>query len=514
MEALGRLVTQVDSWAQWLVGSADGRSTYAVTRWVFLRALGVIYLIAFVSLWVQVKGLLGTQGILPAQQYLQMLRGYVGPERYRLAPTLFWLGAGDGALGLACGVGAACAALLICDVAPAICLALLWVLYLSLATVGRDFLAFQWDVLLLETGLLALLFAPGHILPVLGRAAPPVSATALFLLWWLLFRLAFQSGLVKLTWGDSTWLNLTALDYHFYTQPLPTRIAWYAQQLPAWFKKLAVVVTYLLEMAVPLLIFGPRSWRLAACAGTIVLQVLIFATGNYNFFNLLTITLALLLLDDAWWAQVLPARLVQGLATSGGVVVAGSGQAVSALRAIVAILLIVVSCAKFWQNLSPRTRLPLPALRALAWVEPFRSVNSYGLFRVMTTSRLEIVIEGSEDGSTWRAYEYRYKPGDVIRPPGFVEPHQPRLDWQMWFAALGRYETMLWFQPLLARLLEGSPAVLALLAGNPFPAHPPKYVRAVLYDYRFTTPAERRATGAWWSRSLVEAYSPVVSLGR
>ena len=508
MEALERLVTQVDSWSQWLVGSADGRSTYAFTRWVFLRALGVIYLIAFVSLWVQVKGLLGTQGILPAQQYLQVLRSYIGPERYRLAPTVFWLGAGDGALGLACGVGALCAALLICDVAPAACLAVLWVLYLSLVTVGRDFLAFQWDVLLLEAGLLAILFAPGHLLPT-RAGGPPVSATALLLLWWLLFRLTFQSGLVKLTWRDPTWLDLTALDYHFYTQPLPTWIAWYAQQLPAWFKKLAVVVTYLLEMGLPLLIFGPRSLRLAACAGMVFLQLLIFATGNYNFFNLLTIALALLLLDDASWARVLPERVVQALAGSGGGV---AGGGLNALRTMVAALVIVVSCAKFWQNLSPRSGLPGPALRALVWVEPFRSVNSYGLFRVMTTSRREIVIEGSDDGATWRAYEFRYKPGDVMRRPGFVEPHQPRLDWQMWFASLGRYETTPWFPPFLARLLEGSAPVVGLLRHNPFPGHPPKYVRALLYEYRFTTSPERRATGAWWSRSLVEAYAPVVSL--
>ena len=190
------------------------------------------------------------------------------------------------------------------------------------------------------------------------------------------------------------------------------------------------------------------------------------------------------------------------------------GGAVAAALALtmVAALVIAVSCAKFWQNLSPRRGLPRPALRALAWVEPFRSVNSYGLFRVMTTSRLEIVIEGSDDGATWRVYEFRYKPEDVMRRPGFVEPHQPRLDWQMWFAALGRYESTPWFPPLLVRLLEGAAPVTALLRVNPFPAHPPKYVRALLYEYRFTTPRERRTTGAWWSRSFVEAYAPVVSL--
>src|SRR5712691_5969441 len=310
------VMSAVESAFQWIVGAADGRSTYALSRWVFLRALGVIYLIAFLSLWVQVKGLIGSQGILPAAQYLQALRVHVGPERYRLAPTLLWLGAGDAALGLACAVGAVAAVLLICDVAPVACLALLWGLYLSLVTVGRDFLSFQWDVLLLEAGFLAIFLAPGHLLP--GRSgAPPVSATVLFLLWWLLFRLTFQSGIVKLSWGDPTWHNLTALDFHFYTQPLPTWVAWYAQQLPSWFKKLSVLGTYVLEIGFPLLILGPRSVRLVAFAGMVFLQLLIFATGNYNFFNLLTLALACLLIDDAGWARVLPDRFLQGLAASG-----------------------------------------------------------------------------------------------------------------------------------------------------------------------------------------------------
>jgi hypothetical protein len=272
-------------------------------------------------------------------------------------------------------------------------------------------------------------------------------------------------------------------------------------------KKGVVVVMYALEIGAPLLMFGPRSLRFAACAGIVLLQVLIFATGNYTFFNLLTIALALLLLDDAWWTGVLPEHFVARLAVHGR-----GTPGVDGLRVVVAAAVLVVSCAKFWQNLAPRSTLPRPVGRALAWVEPFRSINSYGLFRVMTTSRLEIVVEGSDDGIAWRAYEFRYKPGDVTRRPGFVEPHQPRLDWQMWFAALGRYETTPWFAPFLARLLEGSPPVLGLLGPNPFLEHPPKYVRAVAYDYRFTTLAERRATGTWWSRSLVGAYSPVASL--
>jgi hypothetical protein len=509
MEILGRLVAQVDAWSQWLVGSADGRSTYAVTRWVFLRALGLIYLIAFASFWVQIKGLIGSQGILPAEQSLQALKGYLGPERYRLAPTLFWLNSSDLALQLACAAGVACSLLLVANVAPIGALIVLWTLYLSLAGVGRDFLAFQWDVLLLEAGLLAIFFAPAGLLP--GRAGPvPGPAIVLMLLWWLLFRLTFQSGLVKLTWGDPTWHNLTALDYHFYTQPLPTWTAWFAQQLPSSLKRAAVLIMYVLEIGFPLLLFGPRTARLVACAGIVLLQLFIFATGNYTFFNVLTVMLAVLLVDDAAWALLLPDRFLQGFATGGG----PAAPAAGVLRAVLAVLVLAISAVKFWQNLSPHVSAPRWAVRLTAWAEPYRSVNSYGLFRVMTTSRSEIIVEGSDDGRTWRAYEFKYKPGEVTRRPGFVQPHQPRLDWQMWFAALSRYEFTPWFQALLARLLEGSPPVLGLLARNPFPDHPPKYVRAVRYDYRFTTTEERRATGAWWSRTFAGPYSPVVSLGR
>lgn len=500
-------VAALESACRWLVGAADGKTTYALSRWMFLRALGVIYLIAFVSFWVQVKGLIGPQGVLPAQDFLQALRRHLGPERYRVVPTVLWLDAGGPALDAVCALGVLASLLLIANLAPIANLVLLWVLYLSLASVGRDFLAFQWDVLLLEVGLLAVLVAPTHLLA--GRSFETgVSAVALFLLWWLLFRLMFQSGVVKLTSGDPTWRDLTALDYHYWTQPLPTWAAWFVNLTPAWFKKLSVLLTFAIEIGFPLLIFGPRPVRLAACAGLVFLQLLIFATGNYNFFNLLAFALLALLVDDALWARILPARLVDSLPAQAGT---GPPGLWAAAAAVAGLALFLLATAKLWLTF-PGTSLPRFAARAIAWTEPFRSVNSYGLFRVMTTQRPEIVIEGSEDGSTWLAYEFKYKPGDVFRRPAFVEPHQPRLDWQMWFAALSHYELTPWFQAFLARLLEGSPPVLGLLERNPFPGRPPRYVRALLYEYRFTSWGERRATGAWWTRRLMGRYSPVVTL--
>ena len=500
---IAAVLTTLESLLQRLVGSSSG-STYTLSRWIFLRALGVIFLIAFVSLWIQIKGLIGSQGILPARELLAAAQSQLGGERYRILPTVFWLGASDTALQVACALGTTCAVLLIADVAPAPMLVLLWILYLSITVVGRDFLSFQWDVLLLETALLALFLAPWRLVPVRSESAVP--ALGLLLLWWLLFRFTFASGVVKLTWHDPTWHNLTALDYHYWTQPLPTWTAWYMSQFPEWFKRVSVVATYVLEIGFPLLLFGTRSMRLVGCAGIVLMQLMIFTTGNYNFFNLLTVALAGLLLDDRAWSRVLPGGLVRWVSGPGAVPLEARGLGL--VGTVLAIVLFVLATVRFAQTLTPGGG----GFGPLAWLDSFRSINGYGLFRVMTTTRREIVVEGSDDGTTWRAYEFRYKPGDPLQRPGFVEPHQPRLDWQMWFASLTPYEVTYWFQEFQMKLLQGAPPVLGLLKTNPFPDHPPKYIRATLYDYRFTSVAARKATGAWWTRTYVGPYSPAVSL--
>jgi hypothetical protein len=506
LETTSAILGRLNAPFAWMVGSRTG-ARYCLATWVFLRLLGLVYLAAFLSLAVQVQGLIGPQGILPAQEYLDAVRQAVGSARFHLAPTLFWLGAGPDALTLACGAGVVAAGLLILDVWPLVCLILLWILYLSLVVVGQDFLEFQWDALLLETGVLALLVAPHHVLPGADRRrAPPT--IGVFLLWWLLFRLVFESGWVKLASGDPTWRNLTALEYHYWTQPLPTWTAWYADQLPVWTKHVSVAGTFVLELFFPLLIFCGRWLRRWACAGIVFLQLLILGTGNYAFFNFLTIALSLTLLDDALWQRVLPSGLRRIL----GDAPPGASDRATALAMATGLPLLLLSAGTLWQTVTARPWLVEPLRGPYALVAPFRSVNSYGLFRVMTTRRLEISVEGSADGRVWQAYEFRDKPGDLSRRPGFVEPHQPRLDWQMWFAALGRFDTTPWFQLLMLRLLQGSRSVLDLLATNPFPNHPPRYLRAMLYDYRFATEEERRGTGAWWSRTLVGIYAPVLSL--
>lgn len=484
------------------------QTTYATARWIFLRGLGIVYLIAFVSLWVQIDGLLGSLGILPAHEFLTAVRERLGAASYWTVPSLYWLHPSDVMLHGLCAAGAALSAALIFDLAPALALTGLWLTYLSLASIGQDFLSFQWDALLLETGFLAIFFAPLRVLP--RGEPPPPSRISIWLFRWLLFRLVFSSGFVKLLSGDPTWRNLTALLYHYETQPLPTWIGWYAHQLPAWFQRASCAIMFVIELAVPWLIFGPRLARRAACAILIGLQLLIAATGNYCFFNLLTVLLCLLLLDDqvwptAWRRTCLPDTPV-------------GRRWPTWILAILAVLIIPLSLLGIGGRWIMGGRWMMPFLMVSQLFGPFRTVNGYGLFAVMTTERQEIVIEGSRDGQTWEPYEFTYKPGDLRRRPRFVAPHQPRLDWQMWFEGLNAERNMkasddpatyrynIWFRNFVIRLLQGSADVLLLLDRNPFPDAPPKYIRAVVYNYHFTNFAERKETGNWWKREYKGVY--------
>ena len=484
-----------------LWGRSVLKPTYLAASALFLRLLGVCYLAAFCSLWVQVDGLVGSRGILPVASFLDWVRGQTGTERYWLLPTLCWLAPTDAALHALCAGGVAASVLLIAGVFPAAAALVAWLFYLSLTVAGQVFLEFPWDMLLLETGLLAIFLAPPLRRRVgLGLAAPALSR---FLLVWLLFRLVLSSGVVKLSSGDPTWRSLTALRYHYETQPLPPWTAWYAHHSPGWFLEFSCLVLFFVELVAPFFFFAPRRLRLIACGLTVFLQLAIAATGNYAFFNLLTVALAVLLLDDASF----PPRW-RAAAAAGD---RGGGGWPRWILWPAAALLLCASAVPFLATIGARRSLPVPLLWVYRELAPLRSANGYGLFAVMTTSRPEILVEGSDDGVSWRAYEFRWKPGDPSRRPGFVAPHQPRLDWQMWFAALGSYRENPWLIRMLQRLLEGSPEVRALFASDPFAQKPPRFVRAVVSDYRFTDSAERARTGAWWKREVQGLYCPVLS---
>src|ERR1700693_177000 len=485
-----------------LWGKTVERPTYRIANALFLRLLGLCYLAAFVSLWVQVEGLIGSHGILPVGNLIEAARSQLPGARWTILPTLCWINSSDGFLQFLCGGGTLAALLVVLGLVPAPALIVCWIFSLSLSVAGQAFLEFQWDLLLLEAGFLGIWLAPVRRGRVGWALDPPPAARAL--LCWLLFRLMFSSGFVKLASGDPTWRNLTALTYHYWTQPLPPWTAWFVSHLPVSFHRVSCFVMFAVELAAPFLIVAPRRLRLFACAAMAGLQAIIAATGNYAFFNLLTLSLCVLLVDDATF----PARIRERAARDSR---AARGRWPRWVLAPVLALVFLMSVVLFAGTLRISVPWPGPVISLARAAIPFQSVGTYGLFMVMTTSRPEIIVEGSDDGASWLPYEFRWKPGDVMRRPGFVAPHQPRLDWQMWFAALGTYEENPWFLAFLGRLLQGSPEVERLLLRNPFPNRPPRYIRAVLYDYRFTDAAARRATGAWWQRQEKGLYCPILS---
>ncbi len=498
-------------------GNHVEQPAHRLVRWTFLRALGVIYLIAFLSLWTQIDGLVGSVGILPAEQFMTSVRGQadqqqIGLDRYRLLPTLCWWSASDASLRFQCAAGTGLALLLILGIAPAPCLFLLWLIYLSLATVCRVFLGFQWDNLLLETGWLAIFLAPLRFWPFgkTGNETPP-SRIVLWLLRLLLFKLMFQSGCVKLLSGDINWRNLSALTMHYETQPLPTWMGWYAHQLPAWAQQLSCFTMFVIELAVPFLFFAPRRLRHCAAVATAFLQLVILLTGNYTFFNWLTLVLCLALLDDFALARAIPHWLRLPTAPHASSITNRPWRSLRlGITVPLGIVVVSLTTMQMLAMFDVRPAVLRPVVAVHQWLAPLRSCSSYGLFARMTTTRPEIIIEGSQDGIHWLPYEFKHKPGDVKRRPRFVAPHQPRLDWQMWFAALGNWQQNPWIINLTTRLLRGSPEVLALLDKNPFPDKPPRFIRATLYQYRFTSRDERKQTGDWWRRTPAGEYLPPI----
>ncbi|MBI5794225.1 lipase maturation factor family protein [Candidatus Uhrbacteria bacterium] len=450
-------------------------STFLFTRRLFLRLLGLVYLIAFLSFYVQIPGLIGEHGLLPVGEYLASAKTVLGNSAYFHIPSLAWISSSSSFLGFLSILGAVLAALAVIGIQLTPIFFLLWMLYLSLFYAGQTFMGFQWDIFLLEAGFLAIFFAPTRFGD--KHDAPHV---VVWLYRLLVFRLMFFSGFVKLASGDPTWANLSALDYHYWTQPLPNTISWFVNQLPTWVDHVSMLFMFFVQLVLPFFIFAPRRLRFLAAFGFIVLELMIGITGNYTFFNLLTIACVVLMFDDQFFRR-LPKRAVPIASHT-------QRRAAQVLTGVIVFLLLF--------------NLPTP----------LRIVNSYGLFAVMTTSRHEIILQGSNDGERWLDYEFKYKPGDVNRAPPFVAPHQPRLDWQMWFAALTPYQENPWFTNLAEALLRSTPEVLDLLLSDPFEGDPPKYVRGALYGYRFTTSDEREETGAWWVREPLGLYLPVASL--
>jgi hypothetical protein len=482
----------------------DEAEGYLWPRWLFLRALGLIFFSAFYALAFQMHGLIGERGILPAGLYLDRISTAFGAlARVWYAPTLLWLNSSDRALTLIVVSGLFASVLLLLNVWPRLTTALCTILFLSCIAVLQDFSSYQSDGMLLEAGFLSIFFAPRGVRPGLGVTDPP-SRFSLFMLRWEWFRIYFESGLLKMLSGDQHWRNLTAMDDYYQNAPLPSWMGWYVQQLPHWYHVGTVIITLVAELVLVWAVFLPRRFRVACFVFVSALQIGIIATANYGFLNYIVLGLGLLLLDDRALARVkLPfVSAVPRDDTLRSRIYRRAEAVILGTAFYTTIVAFIFGASDSFLALPNRL------------LQPFRIANAYGLFAVMTTARYEIEFQGSNDGKTWVAYPFRYKPQDPKERPGFYGPYQPRFDWNLWFASLAAWGASPWVVLTEERLVEGSSSVLGLFRADPFHGKQPSMVRTVLWQYWFTDLETRRKTGAWWRRQELGAFSPGVRRAR
>lgn len=519
----------------WLFGSDRGAADRLLPRWIFLRALAAIYFSAFYSLLFQIRGLIGPQGVLPAREYLSAVGRAYPVGKLWFAPTLFWISSSSHAVMIVTWIGLVASVVAFLNLWPRFSFLVCFVCFLSFVSAAQDFSNYQSDGMLLEAGFISLFFVPGGVRPGLGAASPP-SRASLFLLQWEWFRIYFESGLVKLISGDRQWRTLTAMDQYYQNGPLPTWIGWYTQHLPHWFHAASAGGTLILELGLVWMLFLPRRIRIICFFIVTPWEIGVILTANYTFLNYLVLSLGFLLLDDRFLWQFAPGRLrkanrevarfeveqgspeVDGANTASDLEIGErkrlwSGRSIgNTLHAIRLAFAVVMLTLIFYNTteemlLIPFRALPLPT-RPIALLEPFRISNQYGLFAVMTNGRYEIEFQGSNDGQNWTPYLFRNKPQVLNEAPGVYAPYQPRFDWNLWFASLGDWHQNEIIPLIEERLLENDADVLHLFRGNPFPQTPPRYVRAVLWQYWFTSRAEKRATGNWWRHELLGLYAP------
>ena len=465
---------------------------YWIARFAVQRGIALVYLIAFLVALNQFRPLLGENGFLPAPGFLRVVS-------FRQAPSIFHVHYSDRVFVAVAWTGillSTCALLTLPERAPLPVSMLvwfaLWVLYMSIVNVGQVFYGFGWESLLLEAGFLAIFLGSFEV------AAP---VTILWLFRWLLFRLEFGAGLIKLR-GDPCWRNLTCLEYHHETQPMPNPLSWYFHHLPRVFHRIEVLGNHFAQLAAPFLLFTPQPFAAVGAAIMVATQLWLVLSGNFAWLNLITIVLAFSAVSDTWLHLVIP--------------IATPHQAAGGPLWYVVVVLAATALVAFlswWpvRNLLSRRQYMNASFNSL------HLVNTYGAFGSVTRVRNEVVLEGTDEAeitpsTTWKEYGFKGKPGDTGRRPPQMAPYHLRLDWLMWFAALSPAYAHSWFVPLVVKLLENDRATIKLLRSNPFPDAPPRYVRAQFYRYRFTTRRERKVTGEWWTRELVGDYLPAVSL--
>jgi uncharacterized membrane protein YphA (DoxX/SURF4 family) len=542
---------------RWFAGPRlPGPPGHLLSRWLFLRAMGVIYFSVFYSLIFQIRGLLGPDGLLPTKMYLDEVAQHLGASRYWYAPTVLWLSSSNRALMALCCIGLIASLLLILNLWPRAMLVICWILFLSFVTAAQDFSGYQSDGMLLSAGLICIFFVPRGFRPGFGVLDRPSRAT-LFLLQLVWFSIYFDSGVAKYFGGDPSWRDFTAMDQYYQNGPLPTWMGWYVQQMPEWFHRAAAIFTVVVELVFVWMVFFPRRFRIFCFLVVTFLQLNIILTANYAFLNYLVLALGILLVDDRFLVQFFPKGWaapvrqnllapqeqpvvldlnltgrgpsgfgepgIAGTSTLPEMAPAGHEQSTANAMGlsdrirrigsasylwIAGLLLAWLLYANVFLILEEVLRnFPLPPA-PVAVLEPFRVANRYGLFGRMTWKRYEIEFQGSHDGKNWTAYPFRYKPQDPKKAPGIYAPYQPRFDWNLWFASLGEWRENPWVLRAEQLLLENDRDVLSLFASNPFPQNPPKQVRAILWQYWFTDLATKRATGDWWRREYLGLYAP------
>jgi lipase maturation factor 1 len=530
---------------RWLFDAKAGASGRLLVRWLFLRGFGLIYFSAFFPLLFQIRGLLGPQGLMPAGEYLEQVARGAGALRFWYAPSLLWVSSSSHMLMGLCWVGLMASVLIVVNFWPRAMLLICFVCFMSFVTAASDFSGYQSDGMLLEAGFISLFLAPRGLQPGLGRENPPMRASIFLLLWeWL--RIYFESGVVKLASGDPEWRHFTAMDEYYQNGPLPTWIGWYVQHFPPWFHAATAFLTLALELALAWMGFLPRRWRIICFFIVTPWQIGVILTANYTFLNYLVLLLGIFLLDDRFVARFAPLRWREAFLRRKVAEVVGeergafeeqsilgkskgSGEGVEApqgpqsgkrefvmgqLGFLKLALTTVILGWLFYASTAPMILMlwrdaPLP-MSPVAALEPFRIADRYGLFAVMTRGRYEIEFQGSNDGQNWLTYPFRFKPQDPHKAPGIYAPYQPRFEWNLWFASLGTWRSNVFVPRAEVRLLEGSKDVLALFAANPFSQAPPREVRAVIWQYWFSSPEEKREQGIWWTRKYLGLYAPTL----
>ena len=480
------------------------KPTYWLTRFVILRLLGAVYLVAFLAAARQVVPLIGSHGLLPVSLFLDRVHNAYGSSSagFVRLPSLFWLAHSDAVLRMTAWSGFAVSCLVLAGYANAVIMSLLWLLYLSFVHVGQDWYGYGWEIQLIETGFLAI-----FLCPLLDGRPFPKRELPLVVLWlfrWLIFRIMISAALIKLR-GDVVWRDLTALYYHFETQPIPNPVSRWFHFLPRAALKAGVLFNYLAELVAPWFAFYPRTGRHIAGVVLVLFQLTLILSGNLSFLNWLTIVPVLACFDDSFCARLFPRTLVKRAVDA--VEEAKPSRAMNRSAWTVAVVVVLLSVQPVFNMISPGQIMNTS-------FDPLDLVNTYGAFGSVGQERLNVIFEGTNDEvpdvhADWKPYPYSALPVALDKRPRQVAPYQPRLDWRMWFAAMGTPEQYPWTLHLVWKLLHNDPGALSLFGESPFPEKPPRYIRAVLYRYAFAAPGNPE--GNFWKRERLGVWLPPLS---